>query len=112
MRHPLVVARHTHGLSLKDLAAGIRAAAGRRGLRSGTDEARIRKWQRGVIPSEESQIYIAEAFGWPDDIVPRRRLAELAAPHDRRRGPAGTAQLRTRSQRGTANRDGPPHLLH
>ncbi|MFF8035851.1 XRE family transcriptional regulator [Streptomyces sp. NPDC016626] len=47
----------------------IRAAAVRRGLRSGTDEARVRKWQRGVTPSEESQIYIAEALGWPADIV-------------------------------------------
>ncbi|MFF3617270.1 XRE family transcriptional regulator [Streptomyces sp. NPDC002580] len=48
---------------------GIHDAAARRGLRSGTDEARVRKWQRGVRPSEESQIYIAEALGWPPDIV-------------------------------------------
>ncbi|MFG2681327.1 XRE family transcriptional regulator [Streptomyces sp. NPDC048392] len=47
----------------------MRAAAARRGLRSGTDEARVRKWQRGVKPNEESQIYIAEALGWPADIV-------------------------------------------
>jgi hypothetical protein len=29
----------------------------------------VRKWQRGVKPSDESQIYIAEALGWPADIV-------------------------------------------
>lgn len=49
--------------------AGIHAAAGRRGLQSGTDEARVRKWQRGVQPNEESQIYIAEALDWPASIV-------------------------------------------
>lgn len=54
---------------MKQLVLAIRAAAVRRGLRSGTDEARVRKWQRGVTPSEESQIYIAEALGWPADIV-------------------------------------------
>jgi hypothetical protein len=29
----------------------------------------VRKWQRGIKPNEESQIYIAEALGWPADIV-------------------------------------------
>ncbi len=29
----------------------------------------MRKWQRGVRPSGESQIYIAEALGWPAGIV-------------------------------------------
>ncbi|MEU9662819.1 XRE family transcriptional regulator [Streptomyces chartreusis] len=57
-------------MSVERLAAAIRAAAGRRGLRSGTDAARVRKWQRGgVAPNEESQIYIAEALGLPADIV-------------------------------------------
>ncbi|MEU6258640.1 XRE family transcriptional regulator [Streptomyces sp. NPDC047043] len=68
-RHPLVVARLARGMTMEDLVSGIRAAATRRGLRSGTDEARVRKWQRGVEPNEESQIYIAEALGWPADIV-------------------------------------------
>ncbi len=29
----------------------------------------MRKWQRGVKPNEESQIYIAEALDWPASIV-------------------------------------------
>ncbi|WP_336246890.1 XRE family transcriptional regulator [Streptomyces cupreus] len=63
------MARLARGMTNKELVSGIHAAAARRGLRSGTDEARVRKWQRGVEPSEESQIYIAEALGWPADIV-------------------------------------------
>ncbi|MER5218285.1 XRE family transcriptional regulator [Streptomyces sp. NPDC002838] len=51
------------------LAAGVQAAAHRRGLRSGTDKARVRKWERGVEPNGESQVYLAEAFGLPADIV-------------------------------------------
>jgi hypothetical protein len=68
-RHPLALARLVLGMTMEELVSGIRAAAARRGLRSGTDEARVRKWQRGVEPNEESQIYIAEALGWPADIV-------------------------------------------
>lgn len=68
--HPLHVARTARGMTMEELVAGIRAAAGRRGLRSGTDDARVRKWQRGdADPNEESQIYIAEALGLPADIV-------------------------------------------
>ncbi|MET9387689.1 XRE family transcriptional regulator [Streptomyces sp. NPDC002928] len=67
--HPLAAARIARGMTVDELAAGVRAAAGRRGLRSGRDEARVRKWQRGVRPNEESQVYIAEALGWPADIV-------------------------------------------
>lgn len=67
--HPLVVARHAAGKTMEEFVSGIHAAAARRNLRSGIDEARVRKWQRGVQPSEESQIYIAEALGWPADIV-------------------------------------------
>ncbi|WP_308039774.1 XRE family transcriptional regulator [Streptomyces sp. PSKA30] len=51
------------------LAAGIQTAARRHGLRSGTDRMRVRKWERGVEPSAESQGYIAEALGLPADIV-------------------------------------------
>ncbi|WP_327188039.1 XRE family transcriptional regulator [Streptomyces sp. NBC_01334] len=68
-RHPLALARLALGMTMEELVSGIRAAAARRGLRSGTDEARVRKWQRGIKPNEESQIYIAEALGWPADIV-------------------------------------------
>ncbi|MEU5592636.1 XRE family transcriptional regulator [Streptomyces sp. NPDC020298] len=68
-RHPLALARLAAGLTMDEFVSGIRAAAARRGLRSGRDEARVRKWQRGVEPSEESQIYIAEALGWPAAIV-------------------------------------------
>ncbi|MFE7843300.1 XRE family transcriptional regulator [Streptomyces sp. NPDC057474] len=67
--HPLVAARLALGMTVKEFVVAIRAAAARRGLRSGTDEARVRKWQRGVRPNEESQIYIAEALGWPADTV-------------------------------------------
>lgn len=49
-----------------DLAEGIRDAAKRRGLRSGADRQRVRKWERGeVTPDRTSQIYIAEALGIP-----------------------------------------------
>ncbi|WP_217236457.1 XRE family transcriptional regulator [Streptomyces sp. AC555_RSS877] len=51
------------------LATGVQAAAHRRGLRSGTDKARIRKWERGVEPNGESQLYLAEALGLPADII-------------------------------------------
>ncbi|MFC9683288.1 XRE family transcriptional regulator [Streptomyces sp. NPDC056948] len=54
---------------MDEFVTGIHGAAARRGLRSGTDVARVRKWQRGVKPSDESQIYIAEALGWSADIV-------------------------------------------
>jgi transcriptional regulator with XRE-family HTH domain len=66
---PLTAARNARGMSEQDLADGVRAAAARRRLRSGTDDSRVRKWQRGVTPNEESQIYIAEALGLPADIV-------------------------------------------
>ncbi|MET9759975.1 XRE family transcriptional regulator [Streptomyces sp. NPDC006372] len=67
--HPLVLARKAAGLTMEGLVSGIRAAAARRGLRSGVDEARVRKWHRGTRPNDESQVYIAEALGWPADIV-------------------------------------------
>ncbi|MFD0305207.1 hypothetical protein [Streptomyces sp. NPDC127119] len=56
-------------MTMEELVCGICAAAVRRGLRSGTDEARVRKWQRGTAPNAESQVYIAEALGWPADMV-------------------------------------------
>lgn len=69
VQHPLALARIARGMPIGKLVEGIHAAAGRRGLRSGVDDARVRKWQRGITPSEESQHYIAEALGWPADIV-------------------------------------------
>ncbi len=56
-------------MTLEGLAAGVRAAAHSRGLRSGTDKARVRKWERGVEPSAESQEYIAQALALPPDVV-------------------------------------------
>jgi transcriptional regulator with XRE-family HTH domain len=63
--HPLALARQARGISQKALAAKVRAAAARRGLRSGTDQSRVRKWERGIQPDTDSQTYIAEALGVP-----------------------------------------------
>ncbi|MFF1405132.1 XRE family transcriptional regulator [Streptomyces sp. NPDC058294] len=67
--HPLTRVRQAYGLSQEQLAAGVRAAAARRGLRSGTDASRIRKWERGIRPDEHSQTYLAEVLGLPADII-------------------------------------------
>ncbi len=67
--HPLARARRAAGLSQEQLAAGVRAAAARRGLRSGTDASRVRKWERGIRPDEDSQTYIAEALGLSADNI-------------------------------------------
>ncbi|MEV5762832.1 helix-turn-helix transcriptional regulator [Streptomyces tendae] len=65
--HPLTAARRARGLSQTALAARVRQAATRRGLRSGCDRPRIRKWERGVVPDADSQLYLAEALGLPPD---------------------------------------------
>ncbi|MEU9646834.1 XRE family transcriptional regulator [Streptomyces sp. NPDC048188] len=67
--HPLTAARGARGLSQTALAARVRQAAARHGLRSGCDRPRIRKWERGVVPDADSQLYIAEALGLPTDAV-------------------------------------------
>ncbi|MEU8543136.1 XRE family transcriptional regulator [Streptomyces sp. NPDC048717] len=68
--HPLAHQRASRGLTRVDLAKLICAAAERRGLRSGTDKHRIRKWEvLGVTPEAETQIYIAEALDLPPDLV-------------------------------------------
>ncbi|WDN55947.1 XRE family transcriptional regulator (plasmid) [Streptomyces clavuligerus] len=69
--HPLALARISAGIKTRvDLAARIRAAAERRGLRSGADKQRVRKWEvGGVVPDAETQHYIAEALGIPDRAV-------------------------------------------
>lgn len=64
--HPLALLRAAWGMTGVDLAREICAAAERRGLRSGVDKQRVRKWEvAGVIPDRESQEYIAEVFGVP-----------------------------------------------
>ncbi|WP_282090676.1 helix-turn-helix domain-containing protein [Streptomyces tendae] len=67
--HPLTAARRARGLSQTALAARVRRAAARRSLRSGCDRSRIRKWERGVVPDADSQLYLAEALGLPPDAV-------------------------------------------
>ncbi|MEU1824096.1 helix-turn-helix transcriptional regulator [Streptomyces abikoensis] len=70
--HPLALARAARGMTGVDLAREIRAAAVRRGLRSGADKQRVRKWEVGAAtPDERSQVYIAEALGVPvEDVDP------------------------------------------
>ncbi|MFJ7416274.1 multiprotein-bridging factor 1 family protein [Streptomyces sp. NPDC098077] len=64
--HPLTKAREAAGLTREQLAARVRAAAARRGLRSGVDKSRVRKWEtQGVRPDDQHQVYIAEALGLP-----------------------------------------------
>ncbi|MDX3366185.1 helix-turn-helix transcriptional regulator [Streptomyces sp. ME02-6987-2C] len=67
--HPLARARRARGLSQQQLAARVRDSAARRGLRSGTDASRIRKWERGIRPDADSQSYIAQALGLSADII-------------------------------------------
>lgn len=72
--HPLAHRRAVQGLTRVDLANLICAAAQRRGLRSGTDKHRVRKWEvMGVTPEAETQVYIAEALGLPADLVDPER---------------------------------------
>ncbi|MFF7097772.1 XRE family transcriptional regulator [Streptomyces rubradiris] len=64
--HPLALVRAARGMTGVDFARAIRAAAERRGLRSGTTKQRVYKWEAdGVTPDRESQEYIAEVLGVP-----------------------------------------------
>ncbi|MEV7277646.1 XRE family transcriptional regulator [Streptomyces sp. NPDC093111] len=64
--HPLAYARSQRGLTGPDLAREIRARAALRGLRSGTDKQRVRKWEvLGVTPDSDTQYDIAAIFGVP-----------------------------------------------
>ncbi|MFE7485004.1 helix-turn-helix transcriptional regulator [Streptomyces sp. NPDC057552] len=64
--HPLAAAREAAGLTREQLAARVRTAAGRRGLRSGVDKSRVTKWEvNGVTPDDQHQSYIADALGLP-----------------------------------------------
>ncbi|MFC5154119.1 XRE family transcriptional regulator [Streptomyces amakusaensis] len=68
--HRLARARQARGMTRVDLAQAIRAAAWRRGLRSGADKHRVRKWEvDGVVPDADSQSYIAEALKIPQEAV-------------------------------------------
>lgn len=68
--HPLTYQRDLRGLTRVDLADLIHAAARRRGLRSGVDKQRIRKWEvLGVMPDAANQTYIAEALDLPIELV-------------------------------------------
>lgn len=68
--HPLALVRAARGMTGVDLAREICAAAARRGLRSGVDKQRVRKWEvTGVTPDPVSQRYIAEVFGVPSEDV-------------------------------------------
>ncbi|MFJ3921647.1 XRE family transcriptional regulator [Streptomyces sp. NPDC090022] len=64
--HPLAAVRIARGFNRVEFAEAIHGAAGRRGLRSGVDKARVRKWEvNGVRPDAVSQTYIAEVLGIP-----------------------------------------------
>lgn len=68
--HPLAYARSQRGLTGPDLARELRARAALRGLRSGTDKQRVRKWEvLGVTPDPETQYDIAAVFDVPADAV-------------------------------------------
>ncbi|MFF8431083.1 XRE family transcriptional regulator [Streptomyces sp. NPDC016566] len=68
--HPLAAARAAHGLNRVEFADAIHTEARRRGLRSGVDRARVRKWEvNGVTPDAVSQSYIAQVLGIPGDDV-------------------------------------------
>ncbi len=86
--HPLTAARRVRGLSQTALAARVRQAAARRGLRSGCDRPRIRKWERDTVPDADSQVYLAEALGLPAEAALARSW-----PHWLPRTPDGVLPL-------------------
>ncbi|WP_405759594.1 XRE family transcriptional regulator [Streptomyces sp. NBC_00073] len=62
--HPLAAVRIARGLNRVEFAEAMHGAARRRGLRSGVDRSRVRKWEvNGVRPDTISQTYIAEVLG-------------------------------------------------
>ncbi|MEV6397356.1 XRE family transcriptional regulator [Streptomyces sp. NPDC051907] len=64
--HPLAAVRIARGFNRVEFAEAMHGAARRRGLRSGVDKARVRKWEvNGVRPDAVSQTYIAEVLGIP-----------------------------------------------
>ncbi|MBL1115254.1 XRE family transcriptional regulator [Streptomyces sp. 110] len=80
------------GFNRVEFADALHVAARRRGLRSGADKTRVRKWEvNGVKPDSVSQTYIAEVLGIPaGDVDPASWPAWL--PHaDRGVVPLGHA---------------------
>ncbi|MGW6869356.1 hypothetical protein [Streptomyces sp. NPDC054901] len=68
--HPLAALRIALGFNRVEFAEALHGAARRRGLRSGVDTARVRKWEvNGVRPDAVSQTYIAEVLGIPTSDV-------------------------------------------
>ncbi|WP_420082939.1 XRE family transcriptional regulator (plasmid) [Streptomyces sp. JL4002] len=64
--HPLAAVRMARGFNRVEFAEAMHGAARRRGLRSGVDKTRVRKWEvNGVRPDAVSQTYIAEVLGIP-----------------------------------------------
>lgn len=64
--HPLTAVRVARGFNRVEFAEAVHGAARRRGLRSGVDKARVRKWEvNGVRPDPVSQAYIAEVLDIP-----------------------------------------------
>lgn len=89
--HPLALARLSAGMTRVELAARIRAAAARRGLRSGTDKHRVRKWEVcGVVPDAETQVYIAEALDIAAHTVTARAWPAWLPPAVTPLGPTST----------------------
>ncbi|MEU5239786.1 XRE family transcriptional regulator [Streptomyces lydicus] len=90
--HPLAAARAVLGLNRGQFADALRAVARRRGLRSGTDRARVRKWEvNGVRPDADSQGYIAEVLGIPASDVKPAAWPQWLPPVDRGVVPLGHA---------------------
>lgn len=68
--HPLAFARAARGMTRVDLVRLMHEEARRRGLRTGVDKQRIRKWEvNNVIPDRDSQTYIAAALGIPASVI-------------------------------------------
>lgn len=90
--HPLTAAREARGLNRGQFAEAIRKAARRRGLRSGVDRARVRKWEiDGVRPDAVSQTYIAEVLEVPVDQVDPKAWPAWVPPVDQGVVPLGHA---------------------
>nr|WSX20189.1 helix-turn-helix domain-containing protein [Streptomyces tubercidicus] len=110
IRHPLAYARLLRGWSQNDLVARLHRAAAMRpeGLRSGTDQAAVSRWENGrKTPNIESQLLIADAFDvpisdlerypWPHWLPGRDDPAPLGAAY--------TVQALRDAQRAAMNRE-------
>ncbi|MFJ5121861.1 helix-turn-helix domain-containing protein [Kitasatospora sp. NPDC088548] len=61
--------RRARGWSLDDMARHVKAAAVRVGMASRADRQRIRKWEHGVRPDPDAQLFIALAFDFDAAVV-------------------------------------------